>query len=53
MQISIEKPSITAKSTNGTTIIRLEESDQCIRYIRCIEQKKKGKYELLNTTEAL
>ena len=53
MQISIEKPSITAKSTNGTTIIRWKKVINASGYKVYRAKKKKGKYELLNTTEAL
>ena len=53
MQISIEKPSITAKSTNGTTIIRWKKVSNASGYKVYRAKKKKGKYELLNTTEAL
>ena len=53
MQISIGKPSITAKSTNGTTIIRWKKVSNASGYKVYRAKKKKGKYELLNTTEAL
>ena len=53
MQISIEKPNITAKSTNGTTIIRWKKVINASGYKVYRAKKKKGKYELLNTTEAL
>ena len=53
MQISIEKPSITAKSTNGTTIIRWKKVINASGYKVYRAKKKKGKYELLNTTAAL
>lgn len=53
MQNSIEKPSITAKSTNGTTIIRWKKVSNASGYKVYRAKKKKGKYELLNTTEAL
>lgn len=53
MQISIEKSSITAKSTNGTTIIRWKKVINASGYKVYRAKKKKGKYELLNTTEAL
>ena len=53
MQISIGKPSITAKSTNGTTIIRWKKVSNASGYKVYRAKKKKSKYELLNTTEAL
>ena len=53
MQIPIGKPSITAKSTNGTTIIRWKKVSNASGYKVYRAKKKKGKYELLNTTEAL
>ena len=53
MQISIEKPSITAKSTNGTTIIRWKKVTNASGYKVYRAKNKKGKYELLKTTAAL
>ena len=53
MNISIGKSSITAKSSNGTTTIRWKKVINASGYKVYRAKKKKGKYELLNTTEAL
>ena len=52
-RILVGKPGITAKSSNGTTIIRWKKVTNASGYKVYRAKNKKGKYELLKTTAAL